>query len=162
MTEILDFTGLEPVQIEVRISGHQYVLKEASGKAAGIYRNACMAAITIGPNGKATAMKNLADVEPLLVSLCLFDSNNKAVPITTISGWPSRIQKALFEKAKEISELSETTDEKKLLDEALELPGAPALREWVESLPEKFEPLKKLFKSEQDKAKNEQSDMTDG
>ena len=98
MTEILDFSGLEPIQVEVRISGHQYVLREASGKAAGIYRNACMAAITIGPGGKATAMKNLADVEPLLVSLCLFDSNNKAVPISTITAWPSRVQKALFEK----------------------------------------------------------------
>lgn len=167
MNTEFDFDNLVSAEIPVKVAGSSYTLKEASGKAAGTYRNACMAAITIGPTGKATAMKNLADVEPLLVSLCLFDENGRNVPLSTITAWPARIQKALFNKAKEISELEEVSDEKKLLEKALALPGAPVdlvnFRAFIGTLPEEYRALKTWAKpGAEELAKNEQSDMTNG
>lgn len=115
MSEILDLGSLDPIEIEVKIDGEIYKIKEASGDAACKYRNAMLACTTLGPDGKPTNIEGMADVEPLLVSLCLYNSAGKRVNVHQIRGWPSRIQKALFEQAKNVSELDadEDTDEDK-------------------------------------------------
>jgi hypothetical protein len=53
----------------------------------------------------------LANVEPLLVSLCLFRENGAPVLLATVRSWPARVVKSLFEKAKEISDLGEERKE---------------------------------------------------
>lgn len=167
MSESMVFDDLTLRQVTVKIAGVEYSLKEASGKSAGIYRNFCMSCLNTGPNGSTSGIKNLADAEPLLVSMCLFDAQDKPVPQQVIGKWPSRIQKALFKKAKEISELTETPEEKQLLEKALNLDNAPLslkdFRAWVENLPEEYAPLKAWVKpSSEELAKNELSDTTDG
>lgn len=118
----MDFGDLKPVEIPVSIQGKQYVLREASGDAACRFRNAVAKSYKLTPDGKAVAIDGLPDVEPLLVSMCLYvpgadgklvvkangDVDQKTlVPIATIRGWPSSVMKKLFEKAKAISELGE-------------------------------------------------------
>ena len=107
----LVFDDLEPVEVSVSIGGNPYILREASGGAACQYRNALIECTKLGPGGIPTALKGIASVEPLLVSLCLFDDKNKRVPVAAIEKWPARIQKALFERAKIISELGEDEEE---------------------------------------------------
>ncbi len=102
---------LSVIEIPVNIENKKYILREASGAAACSYRNAMIECTQLGPDGKPTKLKGIANVEPLLVSLCLFDDKNKRVPVATIQSWPSRIQKTLFDKAKEISELGEEEEE---------------------------------------------------
>jgi hypothetical protein len=122
----MKFDSLTPIEVAVEIEGKAYTLREASGDAACKYRNAQLERVEMGPEGKPSRFHGLADLEPLLVSLCLFnDENGKQVNINTIRSWPSRILKPLFDKAKEISELGEEEetieDLQKKLAEAMEV-----------------------------------------
>lgn len=96
-------------EVPVTINKEAYVLVEASEDSACKYRNASMKTMTF-TDGKVTGMVGGADLEPLLVHLCLFQGD-KAVPLHKIRSWPARVVKALFEKAKEISDLNEDTVE---------------------------------------------------
>ena len=101
-----------PTRLPVKIDGVEYTLQEANGKAACIYRNTMLKCSKLGPSGKVSSVEGLADVEPLLVSLCLFDSANNPVSLEKVLSWPSRIIKPLFENAKQISELEEEDEDK--------------------------------------------------
>lgn len=121
----MDFSDLAPVEVPVTVADKKYILREASGDAACRWNNAVSKAYKLSPDGKAVAIDGLPDVEPLLVSMCLYtpDANGKVVvkangdadpktlvPLATIRSWPSRVQKALFDRAKKISALGETDD----------------------------------------------------
>ncbi len=167
VNETIDFGDLEVIEIPVNVGSESYILKEASGKAACEYRNAMLACTTLGPEGRPTSLRNLANVEPLLVSLCLFSQDGKRVPQDKISAWPARVQKTLFNKIKEISELGEESPERIALEKALQLDDSPVsldqFKEWIEALPEdNFAILKVWFMTEGEPAKNVPSDTTDG
>ena len=103
----LDFGDITPIIVPVTISGEQYELREANGNVACQYRNALLKCTQLGPEGKPHKIDGMADVEPLLVSLCMYDSGNHPVPITKVRSWPSRIVKELFNTAKKISQIDE-------------------------------------------------------
>jgi len=107
----LDFGDLTLIEKPVVVAGKAYTLREATGDASCKYRNAVLKCTRIGPDGTATALDNLADVEPLLVSLCLVDDQGHHVHQSIIRSWPSRVVKKLFEVAKNISELGETDED---------------------------------------------------
>jgi hypothetical protein len=114
---------LEPIEIPIKIGGKLYVLREASEGAAVGYRNLAMKAARMSA-GKIVGIDGAADVEPYLVSQCLFETDGEGriktlggslhrmvnVPITTIREWPSRIVTPLFDKIKEISDLDRETE----------------------------------------------------
>jgi len=102
---------LTPQTEPVKLSGKDYYLREASGDAATKFANARLNCIKLGPDGKPQTVRGIADVEPLLVSLCLFDESGKNVPEATVRSWPARVQKALFERAKEMSRLDDLETE---------------------------------------------------
>lgn len=181
----LDFDSLETLEVPVRYKGVQYVAVEADEKAARLYRNALLACMTLGGDGKPQSLRNLANVEPLLVSNCLYtvkvdkDGNplkdeagkfmrDKLVPATKIEGWQSKVVKKIFDTIKEISDLNEESPERKALLSALKIVGAPVslddFRKWVGTLQgDEYKPLQKLLQpSEEELAKNEQSDTPDG
>ncbi len=121
---------LTPITVPVTIGGKKYVLKEASGDAAVKYRNCLLKATKLGPEGKPSSIDGMADAEPLLVSLCLFQiatSVNKLgdavtaelpVPIHVVRGWKNQVQKGLFARIKEISDLDEN-ETKEILEKRL-------------------------------------------
>lgn len=169
MHEVMDFGDLEEVTIPVHVKGEAYTLREASGRAAGKYRNACLECTTIGPDGKPTGFHNVADVEPLLVSLCLFDENGRNVPQARIEQWPSRVQKALFNKAKEISDLDEgISAEREQFVKALSVDESPIslqdFREWINKLnPNLYGDLQRwAAPTPEELAKNEQNGSPGG
>jgi hypothetical protein len=107
-----DLGDLTPIELNFSFSSKQYVLREASEEAAVQYDNACMDA-RVYVDGKLERLENLADVEPLLVSLCVFEKRFKEdgttvdgfypVSDSTVRSWPARLVKQLYEKAKLIS-----------------------------------------------------------
>lgn len=121
----LNFEDLEPRQEEVPIDGKKYLLKEASGDAACKWRNALLKATKLSPDGKVATMDGMADTEPLLVSMCLFEMGDngglKVVSLNKVRNWPHRVQRALFERAKEISELHEAGDSIEALEKQVEV-----------------------------------------
>lgn len=100
---------LTPREVPVTIGKEQYLLVEATEDVACKFRNASLNNMKVD-DGKIVGMSGVADVEPLLVSMCLLKNvGNSMVPvdISTVRAWPSRIVKKLFETIKEISELGE-------------------------------------------------------
>lgn len=124
-TEPMIFDDLTPVEVPVTVGAKQYVLREANGDAAVKYRNAMLACTQISQDSKAVSIRGMADLEPFLVSLCLFDAQGKSVTKNEILSWPSRVQKALFARAKTISGLNEEDTveslkkEQKIIEEKL-------------------------------------------
>lgn len=123
MSEELNFDDLAPIEIPVKVGGKAYLLREASGDAACKWRNALLKATRLGPEGKPVSIDGMADTEPLLISLCLFETADngdgsrtatKPVSIATIRSWPARVQAKLFAKCKDISALDETETEEAL------------------------------------------------
>lgn len=103
------FDTLQPVEVSVKLGGEQYWLKEASEAAAVAYRNASAAAVKMEA-GEVSGLGDVGDVEPLLVSYCLWretPDGRKPVPVSTVRGWPAKVVKAIFNRVKEISELDE-------------------------------------------------------
>jgi len=96
---------LQPRQIKVEIGDKSYVLKEASEDAAAKYQNALFRSTTLGPDMKPVKVDGLADIEPLLVSLCLYDGEENLVPLDVIRSWPARIVKKLYQWVRENSDL---------------------------------------------------------
>lgn len=123
-----DFADLEPVRLSFKIGKRTYVLCEADGDAGAKYRSAAARSARLN-DGKVVGVEGIGDIEPLLVSKCLYDTDDKGnlrvddddkpikkylVPEGTIRSWPDRVQKALFNKIKEISGLDETDTLEKL------------------------------------------------
>ena len=108
---MFDFSNLEPIRIPVIGPDKvRYVLVEASGAAAKKYNNARASSVTLGPDGKTQRIDNIGDLEPLLVSLCLQAEDGKPIHQAAIEKWPAHVIKQLFNKAKEISRLDESTE----------------------------------------------------
>lgn len=103
----LRFEDITPIEVPVHIQGTDYVLRETSGEAAVKYNDARLACNEY-QEGKLVRVHGLADLEPLLVSLCLFTHDGVTVPKSVIINWPARVQKALYDKAREISGMNET------------------------------------------------------
>jgi len=139
----LNFTDLTPITLPVTIGDQTYQLHEATGDVAAKYRNAIIEATKFGPDGKPAGFRGLADTEMLLISLCL-KQDNQPVPMATIRGLPSRIIKALFNKAREISDLEEAEDRQ-------------GLEKQLKDVQEKLTKL-----DEENPAKNALSNTTDG
>jgi hypothetical protein len=111
--DLFDLGDLEPKSVSYKIGGKPYQLREASSAAAAKFRNASISGAKLA-DGKIVGIGNVGDVEPLLVSLCLFqlgtDGVWATVPLDTIKSWPARIVKPLFEMAKEISQLDDARE----------------------------------------------------
>lgn len=102
------FDSLVPREVPVTIGPKKYVLREATGDVVCRYRNSIMAATRLGPEGRPQQLTGLADTEPYLISMCLFevtDGGEKPVTGSLIRSWPSRVQRALFKRVREISDL---------------------------------------------------------
>jgi hypothetical protein len=120
MTE-LRFDDIAPIEEKVYLGGEEYVLRETSGHARVRYDNARIACHEY-QEGKLARVHDIADLEPLLVSLCLF-KNGEPVPESWIRGLPSRVQTALYTRARKISGLDETVQslekQKELIEKQL-------------------------------------------
>lgn len=171
MSEKLVFETDEPIEIPYSVKGVDYVLKEASGRAGVEYRNAVLAC-TQFTSGKATGIKGIAAVEPLLVSLCsIYATGPKQgtrVPVTVVETFSPKTLKTLYGKAREISDLIEgDPKEKTELLKALSREGSPvtpeALRTFLNGLPEEdFETIQRWIKDTEEPSKNAPSVLTDG
>jgi hypothetical protein len=191
----LDFDDLQPIEIAFPIQGKPYVLREASGDAVTKHRSVMLRALKMGANGRPVGIDaSAADAEALLVSLCLYDADEQGhlrldkngnpdgrymVSIPRVKAWPARVQKALFNKIREISDMDESKDspERRVMLAALAREDFPLpveqLRQWAadraEEDPETFQALVELLAppdmasiSLEERVKNGRRATTDG
>ena len=109
--EPMVFEDLARIEVPVTVGSQQYVLREANGDTACKFQNARVARYEYNDEGKLVRLRDTADLEPFLVSLCLFMQDG-VTPVSevTIRSWPGKIQGKLYDRAKEISGLDETED----------------------------------------------------
>jgi len=106
MSEIR-FDDITPIEEKVFVGGEEYILRETSGEAAVKYDNARLDGYEYH-DGKLVKVHNLANLDPLLVHLCLFTKDSVTnVPEEKIRSWPGRVQKVLCQRAREISGMNE-------------------------------------------------------
>lgn len=130
--ETLEF-DLTPKEINVRLKNKDgtctdYVLREATGLAVERRRDAILENVQFGARGRPERMTKVASTESVLISECLYakrqdkDGNEQLlkVPPATIRSWPSRVQKALFDQIKAMSELDIEDDSEESLVEQIE------------------------------------------
>lgn len=106
----LNFVDLTLKEIPVTIGAEQYVLREANGDASCKYRNKQMSCAQLGPDGRPVKMIGMADCDPFLVSMCLFNSSGKPVSEQKVRSWPVQIQIELAKAVKELSGMDSTDD----------------------------------------------------
>lgn len=158
-----DYSAFSFTEIPVKVGSSSYTLKEASGKVARQHRNRQTECLIL-KDGKAVGVKNIADLDVLLLTGCLFDHKGNNVPQSVLDTWPGKIISGLAKKAKEISELQDVAPDRKQTLLAFQRLDAPCtleqVREWMDSLPEEeFADAKKFFKlTPEEAAKNAQSD----
>lgn len=134
MSITLNRVNLEPIlfedigfaKVQVQIGGVDYWLEEASGEAAVKYRNAVMGCTQLGNDGKPSRIIGLGETEPMLVSLCLYklvkignEEKKQYVSVQTIKGWPAKIQKGLFKRIMDISDLREEEETEEALERTI-------------------------------------------
>lgn len=111
----IDFSDLKPVAIHLKnLLGKNYILREASGAAGTAYQNAMMSAARVDNDMNIKGVSNLADIEPLLLSMCLFEvtpTGEVPVSLTQVKLLPNRVQKQLYAIAREISDLNQKKPE---------------------------------------------------
>ena len=126
--DVIDFGDLSVAEREVKAGGKLYVLVEASEDAACKYRNSQTRELVLGPDGKPTGLRNMADTGPYLLSLCLYEVTDKGrlpVPLKTIRSWPARVVGPLVDLARKMSKLDEEESievlEKRIADDSAKL-----------------------------------------
>jgi hypothetical protein len=115
---VLDFdiADLTPKEIPVTYQGIKYVLVEATTDAGARWRNELMRSTKLSAEGKPLFIDGMANADPFLVSLCLFEVTPQGKvsmekKLSTIRKWPDRITMKLAKVVKQISNLSEGGDE---------------------------------------------------
>jgi hypothetical protein len=123
--EMLDYGDLPPVEIPVKYRGKDYILREASEDTACRYKGAFLACAKEWQDGKPVRVEGLPDLEPLLVSLCLFEQladddprnqprksdgkrlGERQLSPVEVRTWQPHVVKDLYAHAKRISKLDE-------------------------------------------------------
>lgn len=115
MSEDFNFS-LDERTFDINIAGQRYVIVEASEESAKRYKNTAMRATKFSDKGKPSGVDGLADVEPLLVSMCLFKVDEAGmrtpVQLSTILRWPHRVVAPIYQKARELSGLKDDEEDK--------------------------------------------------
>lgn len=101
--------------VDVKVDDEEYILSEASGAAARLYRDGISKNIAVDADtGKGIGGVPFAKLELELLSRCLKKVDNsgdepKKVPVAydVLSLWPDKVLKALIQKLKEMSNMIE-------------------------------------------------------
>ncbi len=110
VTELDLDTDLSPTDQPFKYKGTHYILREASAGAVYRWRNALIKNSKIGAEGNRIPSEGYPDTDLLLLSLCIFDTNDKPVSEGTIKGWSFRVQQQLLDKLLTISKLKDEPD----------------------------------------------------
>lgn len=107
----------EPITLKQKDgSKKEFILREGSEDTIRQYRNIVLNGMTIGPDGKPSKIQGMADLDGFIVSQCLFECNGegealkKPVGINLVRSWPRRVVKPLAERAKEISDIDQESE----------------------------------------------------
>lgn len=141
----LEFDSAELIELPVTIGKKKFIAVEADGDTACKYRNRIIENTKLGKDGSPTSIKGIGDLDPFLVSQCLYIADTGGNRTTTrvtaeeVRKLPSRIMSKIADAIKEVSELTDAEDT-------------------IESLEQKLAEAK----ANMEEGKNESDETTDG
>lgn len=103
--EEMSFESLDRIIVPITIGSRKFKLYDASEDAAVKFQNIASRAAKF-TGGELSGIEGAANVEPLLVSMCLWevkDGQEISISEGEIRKWPSRVVKPIFDKARKIS-----------------------------------------------------------
>lgn len=111
MAELIFKTTLK--EVPVTIDDKPYIVRELDGQALSNWRKTDGSTISVDEAGKATIQGlNIKDPEIELLSICLFDMEEKLVPQTTIKKWGATALQGLYKVAQELNGLTRESRQK--------------------------------------------------
>jgi hypothetical protein len=99
--EIVDITGVDGVE-------RQYYIREFNGTDRDIYLGLMQSKTQQNPDG-TTGVKDHKGIFTDLLSLTVYDSDNKKVSAAVLQTWPSSVQVELFTIAQELCAVGSQT-----------------------------------------------------
>lgn len=107
--EALKFT-LKATSVPVSITAEdgkttEYQLQEMDAASRDHYLDQLSGRMRFDNEGKPAGVKRFEGMQSELLSACLFDSEAKRVPSTTIQKWPASLVSELFKRAQEMNHL---------------------------------------------------------
>ena len=94
-------------EVAVTIDGKTFHLRELGGEKRDEYIDMLNERMTITDEGKVEHISKYAGIRSQLVSDSLFDSADKNVSLEIVGKFPSAVLQALFDKAQELSGISD-------------------------------------------------------
>jgi hypothetical protein len=89
----------------------KYKLRQMTGAEADEYRSVKASKIELDKNGELVRVLDYSGQYVDLLTRTLVTADGKAVPVTTINGWPDEALKELFKASAKLNRLSDTEDE---------------------------------------------------
>lgn len=148
----------------------EYKLVSISGQDATTYQNARASSIKFDQQGRPVGFSKIADLAPLLVSLCLRREDGGKVSKSVVGSMPHKVQKKLFEVAQSMNQLNEEVRYTEAMVEVFGADDSPVnieeVREWLSDQDEENTNVRlvsMLFKeSDEELVKNSQNGTMDG
>jgi hypothetical protein len=115
----------------------EFELISMSGQDATTYQNAKASSIKFDSNGQPVGFNKIADLAPLLISLCLRRKGGGLVSKSTVGKFPYKVQQKLFEVAQEMNGLNEEVRYTEAMLKVFDAPDSPVdmeeVRDWLSS-----------------------------
>jgi protocatechuate 3,4-dioxygenase beta subunit len=84
-----------------------YELREMSSASREKYLDTLGDRVRYGPEGKPCGIKKFEGMQADLLTLCVFDSEGKAVTKAEVQKWPASVAGGIYESAQELNHLNE-------------------------------------------------------
>ena len=106
MSNLIFQTSLK--EIPVTIDDKPFVIRELTGWGQKKWQESLGGKVSVDGNGKLiVADVNIVSPELILLPLCLFEGNDKPVPVSVLQTWPATVLSSLYKTAQELSGLNE-------------------------------------------------------
>lgn len=121
-SEVWDLGDVTPKEVNLKIAGKTYVLREAKGGVGAKIRSFSARCARWNDGGKMDHVDGIGDVEPYALSLSLFEQleitsknghKERPVPIQTILAWTDKVMQQLYDKLCEITPSLRPKDKEK-------------------------------------------------
>ncbi len=91
----------------------RYIVREMDGRDRDSYLTKMGNKMKLGADGKVIGITSFDGLQAALLCLCLFDEEDKAVPIKDIQEYPAKVQSELFKIAQTINGLDKDEENPK-------------------------------------------------
>lgn len=110
MADIMKF-ALDLKEQEIEIGNKPYKIKELTALEVGKWKDEQAKKVKLDAQNRPMGIKSHVGLESGLISLCLFDEQDRKVPIDVINTWPSSLVIPLFKACFELNGLNSEADD---------------------------------------------------